>query len=326
MNKLILTILIGILSLNISYSQDQEKYGESVREASALYDSKDYMASSLKYKEAFDHLGGKAYPNDRYNAACSYALAEDVENAFYHLYYLAENPNIKYRNYNHITVDTDLKILYKDERWDKLLTIVKANKDNYEKDFDQELVRTLDTIYQLDQSYRMQIDAIEEEYGRESEEMKAHWQVINETDSINLIKVTNILDEKGWLGANVIGGQGNTTLFLVIQHADMETQIKYLPMMREAVAAGNARGSSLALLEDRVALRQGNRQIYGSQIGRDKESGEYYVSPLVDPENVNERRAEVGLGPIEDYVGRWDVIWDVEKHKVRTAKIEAEEK
>lgn len=134
------------------------------------------------------------------------------------------------------------------------------------------------------------------------------------------------MDERGWLGADVIGNRGNSTLFLVIQHADLETQVKYLPMMREAVEQGNARASSLALLEDRVALRQGNRQIYGSQIGRDPETGEYFVSPLVAPEKVNERRAAVGLGTIEDYIKYWDMTWDVEKHKARTAKIEAEEK
>ncbi len=42
--------------------------------------------------------------------------------------------------------------------------------------------------------------------------------------------------------------------------------------MREAVKKGNANSSSLALLEDRVALRKGEKQIYGSQIGRDQET------------------------------------------------------
>ncbi|MEZ5038583.1 MAG: DUF6624 domain-containing protein [Saprospiraceae bacterium] len=69
----------------------------------------------------------------------------------------------------------------------------------------------------------------------------------------------------GWLGADVIGNQGNSTLFLVIQHADIETQEKYLPMMRDAVSKGNARASSLALLEDRVALRKGEKQIFSTQ-------------------------------------------------------------
>lgn len=73
------------------------------------------------------------------------------------------------------------------------------------------------------------------------------------------------LDERGWLGPDVIGQTGNSTLFLVIQHADLVTQEKYLPMMREAVTKGNAKGSSLALLEDRVLIRNGKQQRYGSQ-------------------------------------------------------------
>ena len=42
-------------------------------------------------------------------------------------------------------------------------------------------------------------------------------------------------------------------------------------MMRKAVKEGLARATSLALLEDRVALGKGELQIYGSQIGTDQE-------------------------------------------------------
>lgn len=322
-NRIIIT-LIGLLTYNQLFGQNQEKYSEYVKEAWSLYEAEDFKNSAAKYEEAFDQLEGKAYPNDRYNAACSYALANDLENSFYHLIYLAENQKIKYRNYNHITTDSDLESLHTNKRWEKLTAIVKANKDEYEKDFDKPLVAQLDTIYQLDQSYRRQIGEIEEKYGRESDEMKAHWKLIHETDSINLFRIKNILDERGWLGSDVIGNQGNSTLFLVIQHADLETQLEYLPMMREAVKQGNASASSLALLEDRVALRQGKPQIYGSQVGRNAETGQYYVSPLIEPEKVNERRAEVGLGTIEDYISHWNMTWDLEKHKKRTEKIEAE--
>ena len=320
----ILATVVGLLMFNISFGQNQEKYSEFVKEAWELYESKEYKKSAEKYKEAFDQIDGKAYQSDRYNAACSYALAKDIENSFFHLFRLAENPKTKYKNYGHITTDTDLDILHKDKRWDKLIEIVKSNKEEAEKDLDKPLVAILDSVYKEDQSYRHQIDEIEEKYGRDSEEMKAHWKLINEKDSINLIKIEKILDERGWLGANIIGEQGNSTLFLVIQHSGIETQLKYLPMMREAVKEGNARGRSLALLEDRVALRQGERQIYGSQIGRDQKTEEYFVAPLIDPENVDKRRAEVGLGTLAEYVNYWGMTWDIEKHKERTKKIESE--
>ncbi len=318
--KLLITI-IGLLAFNFTFGQDKEKYSELKKEAWNLYESKEYKKSANKYKEAFDQIDGKAYPNDRYNAACSYALAEDVENSFYHLFRLGNDSD--YKNYGHITTDSDLNILHKDKRWNELITIVKSNKEEAEKDLDKPLVAALDSIHQEDQKYRRQINDIEKKYGWKSDEMTAHWKIINEKDSINLIKIEKILDERGWLGSNIIGAQGNGTLFLVIQHSDIETQLKYLPMMREAVKLGNARASSLALLEDRVALRQGKRQIYGSQIHSDK-NGEKFVAPLIDPENVDTRRAEVGLGTLADYIGHWDLTWDIKKHKERVAKIEAE--
>lgn len=135
-----------------------------------------------------------------------------------------------------------------------------------------------------------------------------------------------ILDKYGWLGANEVGNQGNTTLFLVIQHSDKVTQEKYLPMMREAVKNGKAKGSSLALLENRVALRQGRRQIYGSQIGRNSETKAYYVYPLEDPDNVDKRRSEVGLEPLAEYVNQWQIKWDVEQYKKELLQLEEKTK
>lgn len=324
MKKLILITLIGIIS-NLAYGQnDMSTYSDFIKKADSLYKVKDYKNSAIAYQNAFDANDGKAFYNDRYNAACTFALAGDSKRAFYHLIYSAEHPKIKYSNYNHITTDSDLNSLHDDEQWAKLIKIVKANKDEAEKDFDKPLVALLDTIYREDQTYRKQVREVEEKYGRESDEMKKHWDLISEKDSINLIKVQKILDEKGWLGANIIGKQGNASLFLVIQHAPLETQEKYLPMMRQAVKDGNASSGSLALLEDRVALRKGGKQIYGSQIGRDQETGEYFVSPLEDPENVDKRRAEVGLGPISKYVSRWNITWDVKKHLEQIKQMEDE--
>jgi hypothetical protein len=319
-----ITTLIILLSVNFTFGQATDKYSELIKKAWGLYESKNYLKSGEKYSEAFITLGGKVVVNDRYNAACSWALANKPDSAFVQLFVIAEHGY--YKNYEHIANDTDLSSLHKDERWSKVLSIVKDNKEKAEANLDKPLVAILDTIYQEDQSYRKQIKEIEEKYGWESNEMEAHWKIINEKDSINLLKVTKILDERGWLGADVIGNQGNSTLFLVIQHSDSTTQEKYLPMMRDAVINGNAKGSSLALLEDRVALKKGEKQIYGSQIGRDQETGEYYVLPLIDPDNVNLRRAEVGLGAIQDYISNWNITWDVEEYKKKLPEFEAKQK
>jgi hypothetical protein len=240
-------------------------------------------------------------------------LANDSDSSFFQLNRIATKAN--YMNYGHITTDPDLNSLHNDSRWKQLLDLIKQNKEKAEANLNKPLVAQLDSIYTEDQKYRLQIDEIEKKYGWASNEMKAHWKIIKEKDSINLIKVKSLLDKYGWLGADVVGGQGNSTLFLVIQHSDQGTQEKYLPMMREAVKKGKATGSSLALLEDRVALGQGKKQIYGSQIGRNNETKLYYVLPLEDPDNVDKRRTEVGLQPLAEYVIHWQIKWNVEQYK-----------
>ncbi len=56
------------------------------------------------------------------------------------------------------------------------------------------------------------------------------------------------------------------------------------------------------------------------------ESKLYYVQPLEDPDNVDKRRAQVGLQPLAEYVSQWQIKWDVEQYKKDLPKVEAKEK
>jgi hypothetical protein len=156
--------------------------------------------------------------------------------------------------------------------------------------------------------------------------MKAQLKVMYQTDSLHLALVRGILDQRGWLGADVIGYQGNLTLWFVIQHSDLEVQLQYLPMIQAAVKMGNARPEHLALLEDRIAVRQGRKQVYGSQMGFDPETGEFYIPPLVDPDNIDKRRSEVGLNSYQEYVSTWGLTWDIEEYKRSLLEMEAKHK
>ncbi len=307
-----------------SFAQTTSQYDIFTKEADSLYEKKEFLKAAQTFGKAFAANNDKGTYTDRYNAACIWALAGQKDSSFYHLFRLARKAG--YSNLNHLTTDTDLTILHDDARWKDLYDLVKKNKDAEEVNLEKPLVVLLDTIYQEDQKYRMQIGDIEKKHGWDSPQMKDHWKIINEKDSINLIKIQKILDERGWLGADVIGRQGNSTLFLVIQHSDLIVQEKYLPMMREAVAKKKADASSLALLEDRVALRQGKKQIYGSQVGRKPNGGEHYVLPLEDPDNVDKRRESVGLGTLQSYINNWNVKWDVEAYKKMLPELEALQK
>jgi hypothetical protein len=185
------------------------------------------------------------------------------------------------------------------------MKLVTNNREKAKVKLDRSLVAILDTIYQVDQKYTQQLKGIEEKYEWESAEIKAQREIISEKDSINLIKIQKVLDERRWLGIDIIGNRGNSTLFLVIQHSDLVIQEKYLPMMRIAVNKGNTKASSLALLDDRVALRKGNRSICGSQVGRNKDTEEYFVLPLKDAIHAAKREAKVKHGKLQDYISNW---------------------
>ncbi len=54
--------------------------------------------------------------------------------------------------------------------------------------------------------------------------------------------------------------------------------------------------------------------------------GSYYIRPLQDPDNVDKRRAAVGLDPLAYYVGRWKLKFDPEEYKKQEPEIEKKDK
>lgn len=307
--------IIGLLFVMNSLraiGQTASPYDQNVKEAEQHYQHKDYLKAAKAYSQAFASNKDLGRIDHRYDAARCWALAGNPDSAFYNLERIAKSGY--YTRYYMITHDNSLKSLHNDKRWERIVTMVKSNKEKSEPNLNEALAAQLDTIYAEDQTYRKQIDEIEKQYGFQSKEMDAQWKTIAQKDSSNVGKVKVILDKYGWLGRDVVGSQGNATLFLVIQHANQATQEKYLPMMREAVKNGKAQPSSLALLEDRVALKQGKKQIYGSQIAQNPKTGVYYLSPLDDPGNVDKRRAEVQLPPLSEYLKKWGIKWSVEQY------------
>lgn len=124
-----ITIILGLLiySFSLVGQNVTQKYSSLIKKADSLYIVKDFKNSALTYSFAFKTNGWKGTINERYNAACSWALANYTDSAFLNLNYITNVMN--YNNYQHIKSDPDLKSLYTDKRWQHLLEIVKANKD-----------------------------------------------------------------------------------------------------------------------------------------------------------------------------------------------------
>lgn len=182
----------------------------------------------------------------------------------------------------------------------------------------------LDSIYQTDQEGRFELIALKNKMDNAPADEKEALQkefttlivAMKKNDSLNLKEVENIIDDYGWLGPGKIGEQASQAMFLVIQHADLGTQKKYLPVIREAADKGETSKSNFALLKDRIAIREGKEQLYGSQVWIDPVTNKYYVDRLSDPDNVDKRRAKVGLPPMGVYLKQaFGMEWDPEDYK-----------
>jgi hypothetical protein len=128
-------------------------------------------------------------------------------------------------------------------------------------------------------------------------------------DEANLQKLVKILDGSGWPTAAAVGADARQGVFLVLQHAPIEVQEKYLGAARNAAAAGELERSNLALLEDRVLMRRGKNQIYGTQLRSNPTTHQLEVWPIDDEANVDARRKAVGLEPLADYVKRFGLTY-----------------
>jgi len=306
MKKQIITLLLGVAFLN-SNAQDYDKL---VQKADSCYFQKNFSLAKEFFKKAFesDPKTKKGY----YNAACVATLANDKDLAFKWINIAIENG---FDNINNLKADTDLKNLQNDDRWIKIIKDLQDKVDLQEANYDKPLQKELISIFYDDQNIRQQYIGAQRKYGFENKIVDSIGSIMAKKDRINLTKIKKIINEKGWVGKDKVGQQASTTIFLVIQHSDLKTQQHYLPIMRDAVKKGNADASSLALLEDRVALGEGRKQIYGSQIGINPTTKKQYILPLFDPDNVDKRRAEVGLEPLSDYAKNWNIVWNVETYK-----------
>ncbi|MDQ3190077.1 MAG: hypothetical protein M3Q58_00630 [Bacteroidota bacterium] len=124
------------------------------------------------------------------------------------------------------------------------------------------------------------------------------------TDSLNFIVIKKIFEENGFLGYNKIGKTSSKNFWLLIQHADKHPnfQLEVLKTMKIAADNGNASLIDFAYLTDRVKVNMRQQQIYGTQMRLNEFKTSYEPISLVEPENVNIRRKEVGLGLIEEYI------------------------
>jgi len=140
---------------------------------------------------------------------------------------------------------------------------------------------------------------------------------MHETDSVNIRKVGAILDEFCWPEIELIGRKGNNAIFLVIQHADLDFQKKYMPLVEQAYNENKIDGRHMTLLLDRMSVRENGYQIYGTQLRSLGSSPIYQLRPLLYPDKVDSLRAVMGLDSLHTYVSKYNMEKDWREKDLR---------
>lgn len=298
-------LLFGI-GLSCSFSQAiAQSYGQYVHEADSCFKIGEYENSMKFYSQAFAIKS--TVPRDLYNAACSAALGGQNHFAMALVKLAVDNG---WDNLSHLESDADLRSLHALPEWSVVTGALRRKVEDMESNYDKALREELLAMYEADQSPRRQYSYYKRLIPQQTSKADSIYRIMLHTDSLNVIKVTAILDRRGWIGRDLVGAQASDAIYMILQRADLMTHLKYLPVLKEAVERKDVEPMYLAFFEDRIAVGEGREQTYGSQIGYNEKTQRYYVHPLKDPENVDKRRESVGLGPMEEYTRMYGFRWD----------------
>lgn len=120
----------------------------------------------------------------------------------------------------------------------------------------------------------------------------------------NQTRVEEIFDEHGFVGYDLAGKEGSGHFWLIVQHSDHnpEFQQTVLDKMKIEVEKQNADPTTYGLLVDRVKLNTGKKQVYGTQVDYNVQTGQAYAKDLMDSLTVDERRNSIGLPQLAEYL------------------------
>jgi len=131
------------------------------------------------------------------------------------------------------------------------------------------------------------------------------------TDRENLTIVVSLIEKCGMPTLNEVNDVQMSAIWVVFQHGDNANRKKYLPLLEKSAKNGDLKRTQIAMMKDRTMMNDGEPQVYGTQVT--KNGDKWVLYDLENPETVNKRRAEMGFGPLQDYLKRWNIEFNIKQ-------------
>jgi hypothetical protein len=159
-------------------------------------------------------------------------------------------------------------------------------------------------IEHIQSNAKRHIDFMNQNVKNDSPAMKNLMNDWRSESDVDKIQLKTLFKENGFLGYHEVGRQSSHNFFQMVQRFDEDTafQQDVLVEMKKNIDKLNANPIEFAYLTDRVNLNLGKPQVYGTQLKINEKGSSYEPKTVIDPVNLNKRRAEMGLGTIEEAV------------------------
>lgn len=167
------------------------------------------------------------------------------------------------------------------------------------------VAKQVDLMIENNQSFaKRHIELINQNNKSASPEMKNlmdEWKTVEETDKISLKTIFKVY---GFLGYNEVGEESAHNFLQMVQRFDSDSTFQQLVLveMKKQIEKTNANPSEFAHLTDRFNLNHRKFQVYGTQLKLNEKGTTFEPKLVINPQNLNKRRAEVGLGTIEEAI------------------------
>ena len=172
-----------------------------------------------------------------------------------------------------------------------------------------ELMKRIDSLYEVDQSVQLRIQNASENKVQ-FDSIKKLIEIEKQTFARHISIIKEIHLRFDYPTVKMVGQTTSTHFFTLIQHSDNDPkfQSSMLLILKNLSKKGQVSIKDYAFLYDRVQRNTGGQQLYGTQLSYDNKGNLFdstnkiiYPKDLFDPANVDKRRKNVGLEPIEKY-------------------------
>lgn len=279
-------------------------YHPHINQAEALILAQDYAGALEQYQQAFGAVP-RAFARDQYNAAVCAVLTGEEKRAMNYLEKLVEaGVSLEYLEQQEVFAP-----LREHKSWKKFVKKYPKRRKAFREKTDLDLRADLDELWARDQFFRQAKGGL-----------KVHGDTIRKIEADNVKKLLAWISQHGYPGEKLIGVADTLEQLprfsVVIQRQTVARNgFDFTPILTKAVREGKLDPQAAAYLID----QQQGKNLYRSKVlarikcdkpkecEEDKELkgiGKRFLTPKMseeDEQQVNERRAALGLEPVADY-------------------------